>query len=672
MSVLTNASDTYVDEGVPTKPFGTVPKIRLSSGARTRFGLIYFARPVNAGENVLSGKLRLWSGDVFEGTVTVSLRRLAAGFKVNKVNWNTRPATVGVKVATVQKTGAGPKTLWEFNVKDLLDDLAAGAEWFGLRIESNTTDINWFYSAEGPEEYRPQLDVVTSENPEIATELYPRNNVAVSVPRPTLRWRFTDRFGDKTMQSLQVKVYATKANADAATSPLFDSTKLARTESIYDLDDALISRVVSVSTTLNSTNVTGAAGAFSSLDASSDISGPGIPAGTTVTQFVSDTSLTISAPATATATVNATISRVYSVAVGETVWWTAQHWDGAGLPSPVSEPAQFHRTAKQAAAWTTPTTASPVVNDPTPPFAWTFPDQKAFRFQILDPLNPAAQPFWDSGELTSTDRFVTPDKGLPTPGKQYLARLYLWDSVVRANLPDDTPYVLLEILFTYEFSATVAAPSSIDAQVNPTVDAWVDVLWSRTTAPDEFIIYRNNVGIERGPATDYLIAGANYKFTDRLADPRRDHEYKVVAMVNGVASAAPPVDVIRIVPKTTVLSTLDGTRVVSIWDPARSGMRGEDSELHRLLGDAPPVLIVSALRDGREDKIAGTLVDDFGVSIDTQRGHLEWFRKHTGTELCLTSVDKSMRVVAYNLNYDAVARHDGSLDYDINFDYFEV
>lgn len=603
MSVLTNASDTYVDEGVPAKPFGTVPKIRLSSGARTRFGLIYFARPVNTGDNVLSGKLRLWSGDVFEGAVTVSLRRLASSFKVNKVNWNTKPATVGVKVATVQKTGAGAKTLWEFDVKDLLDDLAAGAEWFGLRIQSDTADVNWFYSAEGPEEYRPQLDVVTSENPEIATELYPRNNVAVSVAKPTLRWRFTDRFGDKTMQALQVKIYATKADADAALNPLFDSTKLARTESLYDLDDA------------------------------------GVYAG---------------------------------LAVGETVWWTAQHWDGAGLPSPVSEPAQFHRTAKQAAAWTVPDPLNPVVNDPTPPFAWTFPDQKAFRFQILDPLNPAAQPFWDSGELTSTDRFVTPDKGLPTPGKQYLARLYLWDSVVRANLPDDTPYVLLEILFTYEFSATVAAPSSIDAQVNPTVDAWVDVLWSRATAPDEFIIYRNNVEIERGPATDYLIAGADYKFTDRLADPRRDHEYKVVAMVNGVASAAPPVDIIRIVPKTTVLSTLDGTRVVSIWDPARSGMRGEDSELHRLLGDAPPVLIVSSLRDGREDKIAGTLVDDFGVSIDTQRGHLEWFRKHTGTELCLTSVDKSMRVVAYNINYDAVARHDGSLDFDINFDYFEV
>lgn len=605
MTILVNASDTFVSETRPTVNFATVHKLRVAgdTGSR-RFAYIFFARPVKPDRTVTVGKLRLWSGVAFNGAVSISLRRLGEKFRVNRVTFETRPATVGTKVATVTKSNAPAKTLWEFDIKDLLEDLAGGAEWYGLRIEaSGGSNEKWFYSSDGPEDYRPQLEVVTSEAPDQPTDLYPRNDMAVSVPKPTLRWLFTDPSdSDDTLQAFRVALYGTKADADGNTNSILDTGQIPGTESIYDLDDA--------------TSFTG-------------------------------------------------------LTEGQNVWWKVMHWDSTGLSSEWSDPVQFHRTSKPVATWVSPAAGSNLVNDPTPPFAWTFADQKAMRFRLFDPAEPAVA-LYDSGKIATTVRSFTPPKGyIKESGKLYRAEVRLFDSVVRANLPDDDPYVTLTTDFTFERSGTVEPPVGLTLAKSSVVDAWVDLTWFRSATPDEWIIYRNGVEIDRQDGPDLSAGGTSYKTVDRLAKPRRNNKYEVTAMQNGKASLPVTATIKITTAKTTALASADGTRVLSIWNPAREAGLTEDSELHRLLGNAAPVLIVQSLGDGYAGKVSGVLVGDFGVAIEDQVDNLDWFRKNTGVTHRLTYVDRAMKVVVYNLTYEPVSNPDGTVDYELSFEFFE-
>lgn len=80
-------------------------------------------------------------------------------------------------------------------------------------------------------------------------------------------------------------------------------------------------RTATISTTLSSTAITGAAGTFHEEDAGRTISGTGIPAAATIASVQSDTAATLSAAATATgASVTATLGRATPEAYGFAGW----------------------------------------------------------------------------------------------------------------------------------------------------------------------------------------------------------------------------------------------------------------------------------------------------------------------------------------------------------------
>lgn len=78
--------------------------------------------------------------------------------------------------------------------------------------------------------------------------------------------------------------------------------------------------VASVGTTLSSTAITAPAGSFHEEDAGRTISGTNIPAGATIASVTSDTAATLSAAATATGTVTATLGRATPEAYGFAGW----------------------------------------------------------------------------------------------------------------------------------------------------------------------------------------------------------------------------------------------------------------------------------------------------------------------------------------------------------------
>ena len=79
-------------------------------------------------------------------------------------------------------------------------------------------------------------------------------------------------------------------------------------------------RTATVSTTLGSAAITGAANTFNEEDAGRGISGTGIPAGATLASVTSDTAATLSANATATGSTSVTLAVAPGINYGFHGW----------------------------------------------------------------------------------------------------------------------------------------------------------------------------------------------------------------------------------------------------------------------------------------------------------------------------------------------------------------
>lgn len=230
--MLRNANDAYVSEAKPSANFSSTTKLYLSStgASNTRYAWIYFGRPFPLDATILSAKLRIYSGGTgWSGSVTMTAKRATEKWSVNRVNYNNRPGVTGTG-ASLTKSGATDPTLWEFDVTTMMQTVADGGVWYGVRIETNTTETKWIYSANGRDEYRPTLEVTWSDRPEAPEDLRPDGGRATSLQKPTLRFDFTDVSGDTDLDAVNVQINST----DVWTSPTFDSGWV--TTSVPELD----------------------------------------------------------------------------------------------------------------------------------------------------------------------------------------------------------------------------------------------------------------------------------------------------------------------------------------------------------------------------------------------------------------------------------------------------
>lgn len=362
------------------------------------------------------------------------------------------------------------------------------------------------------------------------------------------------------------------------------------------------------------------------------------------------------------------------LAVAGTLWWRVRVQDGAGLWSGWSDVASFTRVSKGTLTVTNPAAGgSPFVSEPTPPINWTFTGttQAAYQVIISTPEFPATW-LWTSGKVTGTALAVTPPPGvIKETGKTYRLTVRVWDSASREAVADDPIYTEVVRDFVYALEPTVSGVTglavAIDAQ-----KPWATLTWSRATAPDSFIITRNNVVVEEVLPATVLVSGTNYSYIDKEAVPRRDHTWRVMAKVNGQSSATNPTVIGRVKAITTILSAVDSTRMVYLFNPEVSADRVESSEVQLRLGTGPPILITQSIR-GFEGEVRGMIVDDVitGVTALDQLAHLEYFKVRPGTILRLTWVDQVIRCVIRNVTHRPVPYPTGKVEYMVGFDFFE-
>ena len=361
---------------------------------------------------------------------------------------------------------------------------------------------------------------------------------------------------------------------------------------------------------------------------------------------------------------------------GQTVYWRARVQDMAGLWSAWSDPVSFMRDSKGTLTLTNPSSGTPVVEDSTPPFSWTFTGetQSSYQLTIVGTNTDGLQTAWTTGKKTSTVNTVTPPAGVITsPDNTYEATLRVWDNKQRETIAGDPAYSEVVRSFTYVPTATVTATTSPTAS---TVYPYPRVVvgWQRSTAPDSFSILRNRQVVASGliPAA-HLVSGTTYSWTDSSAPPQTNLVYEVQAVVNGKASAANPTVTTTMVPFGIWLADLTRTNEVMITGKAdRDITYGEMSEAVEVVGATEIVLVTQSLR-GMQGRIVGELHGNVaGLSTTAQqwRNKLLAIKSKPGRRCWLTLGDTTIQCVVSNIAISP--RPSAKTSFSVSFDFYQV
>lgn len=234
--VLRNAVDTFTWEARPSEEYPNSTRLRLrTSSGQNQFAWVYFTRPFPLGATIISARLKVYAdaaaGNWGAASRTLTGKRVTAGWKVARLNYGNQPGTTTTNQATVTKsTAITDGTLWDLDIKAMMQQVADGTAWYGIRLDLNDATLRRLYSAQASR-FKPTLEVTWSEAPDKPTVLSPSGNRSVSVALPVLRFDFTDTAGNTSMAAARIQIDAN----NIFTAPTLDTGWVAMTDPQYDL-----------------------------------------------------------------------------------------------------------------------------------------------------------------------------------------------------------------------------------------------------------------------------------------------------------------------------------------------------------------------------------------------------------------------------------------------------
>lgn len=230
---VTATVDTYADQNEQSKNFGDRVKLWLKGGGGSdKRAFVFFAPPFPAGVTVLAATLRVHLAEAWGGSQTLSAVRITQAWSEGKLNWNNKPNVDTGEQADVSVASLSAGDEVELDVTDLMAAVAAGATFYGIRLEIDASVSRALASSDDPDvSLRPELVVEWSEAPQAPTSLAPAGGRVVSVTRPRLTWQFVDNAGSVVQAESQVQ---TSTSSDFS-SPNYDSGWVANTVSAWDL-----------------------------------------------------------------------------------------------------------------------------------------------------------------------------------------------------------------------------------------------------------------------------------------------------------------------------------------------------------------------------------------------------------------------------------------------------
>lgn len=580
LSVTSGVGYTFIR--FPLLPGSTLPKKAAVTGARLRLSQVG-DWPTLAGRTLTATTVQgPWSA---------------------RTTYDTQPPVVAGSGVPVLDTVSSDLDYWTFDVSNSVAAIFAGTSNWGWRIE--TTDavrrnLRAFDSAKG----KPYLEIDYVVPPDAPTDLNP-STAAVSLAAPVLGATATR---DMTGYQIQVDPAAN------ATDPLYDTGEVLGSAIHHNLATFTSTRTANITRTLSSTTVTAPTGTFARADVGASISVTGIPAGATITAVASSTSATISAAATTAGTATTTIVRSYGAGLANnaSTQWRTRVENEAGW-SPWSSWIGFSRVVKSAATLVSPTTTS---TDNTPPTTWTFAGtQTAWRVSTFDSAGRLVD---DSGKVNGAATSYTPVKPVKLAGASYTTEVRLFDNVVRDSTPGDPAYTLLSTTWTFNYSATPVAVTSLTA-TSPGAAPWVNLVFVRATLPDAWVIERDGVIIATLRFDDPLVtvSGTTYTWVDWTAAPNRSHAYRVRPKVNNqVASTGPTATIVPTIQGVWIGDPDNNKDVCIVGNDDPDASYGEDTETYTPLG-RPSVVNVNVSKRGLEGTATGALWSVLGRTVTT-------------------------------------------------------
>lgn len=213
---FTRALDTWARSDKTAANYATGNKIRLKGSSF--YGYLHFPEAsALAGRIVLAAELQGHVSDA-AGSHTLTVTPCSESWTPGGLTWANKPAVIGAQAVTAAVGATSAGDLVTVNLTTLMQAVAAGQAWYGVRLVTDNAAERAFWSANSGQ-VAWSLVVDVSEAPDVPTDLAPDTG-SVSSPKPTLSWTFADLGGVSTEQA-QARVQIDAA-MDAG-SPDFDS-----------------------------------------------------------------------------------------------------------------------------------------------------------------------------------------------------------------------------------------------------------------------------------------------------------------------------------------------------------------------------------------------------------------------------------------------------------------
>lgn len=358
---------------------------------------------------------------------------------------------------------------------------------------------------------------------------------------------------------------------------------------------------------------------------------------------------------------------------GQTKYWRIQWKDADQNWSPWSSITSFSRAPKGTVTILNPD-ASPddFVEEVTPPITWSFSGtQKHAQVLIWNDAKTAI--VYNSNKITTDDTGFSIDGTTPlTNGLYYWAEVRIWDDQPRATLPNDPAYSTASRRFLVQLSGAVT-PTTDLVLTSLANKPWVQADFKRTTDPDFFDIFRNNVLIASNvQPEDLFVSGDDYRFIDRAVPPRTPLTYEFRPKVNGASASGNDTETITTTPVTAFLSTLDGELLIPFLNYVDNLDYSDGSTTVDILNSDEAITVYQGLGGLRGDftgVLSGSVKGAAGT--ETAKDHLSNFlslrRPENRGRLCvLTYKDQAHVVVVSKLQYGATVYKE-EITYAVSF-----
>ncbi len=353
--------------------------------------------------------------------------------------------------------------------------------------------------------------------------------------------------------------------------------------------------------------------------------------------------------------------------------WRVRVQDGAGLWSPWSDPALFRRDNKGTLAITYPAAApSDFVSEWKPAVTWslTGETQKAWQVQVAKVADPTLV-HHDSGRVKGIETAYTLPVDVLVDAERYRLTVRVWDSKDRENTPSDPPWTETTRDFGFVEQPTPTPVANLTA-VAVLPRAWVDLGWTRATAPHSFSIMRDGKVLVSGLApADLLVSGTTYAYRDKTAAPRRTHTWVVQSTVNGETSTANPTVSLKVTPLGFWLA--DDVRDIDVFITGKNPgtwVMPEDAATHVPLGARTPVRVTQSQQGWHCLGFTGMLRSAAGKTADEWEDRMMRLKERPGQTLTLSLGNETLRVVIGNVSTGPT--EEGPETKSVAFDFWQV